>query len=145
MTDAMPPIPHDARGEAALEMAARLRRKQEAESAQAAVLVAQFARDAQVAGIVPERFTARAYSGNSRYRTNVQGWYLKRDRSIGVGVDGEFYILHAQGGLGSRLRGVTLAPAEPPLELGKGGRDGESMPIADALAKRLAGGNDWGR
>src|SRR6187431_283330 len=111
MTDAMPPIPHDARGEAALEMAARLRRKQEAESAQAAVLVAQFARDAQVAGIVPERFTARAYSGNSRYRTKVQGWYLKRDRSIGVGVDGQFYIMHAQGGLGSRLRGVTLAPA----------------------------------
>jgi len=126
-------------------MAARLRRKQEAESAQAALLVAQFARDAVAAGITPERFSARAYSGNTRYRTNITGWYLKRDKSIGVGTDGAFYILHTQGGLNSRLRGVTLLPAEPPLELGKGAKDGESMPMAVALAKRLAGGNTWAR
>jgi hypothetical protein len=108
------------------------------------VLVEQFARDAVAAGIRPARFTARSYNGNSRYRTNVSGWYLKRDRSIGVGTDGKFYVLHAPGGLGSRVRGVTLSPSDPPLELGKGARDGESMPMADALAKRLAGGNDWG-
>ena len=107
-------------------------------------MVEQFARDAVDAGIRPVRFTARSYNGESRYRTNVSGWYLKRDRSIGVGTDGKFYVLHAPGGLASLLRGVSLSPSDPPLELGKGARDGESMPMADALAKRLAGGNDWG-
>ena len=135
----------DPRGDAALEMAARLRRKQQAESAQAAVLVAQFARDAALAGIAPERLTARSYSGDGRFKTNVTGWYLKRDKSVAVGTDGQFYVLHAPGGLVARLKGVSLEPSEPPLELGRGARDGESMPLADALAKRLAGGNSWGK
>ena len=126
-------------------MAARLRRKQQAESAQASVLVEKFALDAHVAGITPERLTARSYSGDGRMRTNVTGGYLKRDKSVAVGTDGKFYVLHAPGGLVARLTGVSLEPAEPPLELGRGGRDGESMPLADALAKRLAGGNNWGK
>jgi hypothetical protein len=135
----------DPKADAALEMAARLGRRQAAESAQAQQLVEQFVRDAVAAGISPVRFTARSYNGDSRFRTNVTGWYLKRDRSIGVGTDGKFYVLHAPGGVGSWVRGVTLAPSDPPLELGKGARDGESMPMAEALAKRLAGGNEWGK
>jgi hypothetical protein len=137
-------VTSDPKADAALEMAARLGRRQAAESATAQRLVEQFARDAVASGIRPVRFTARSYSGDTRYRTNVEGWYLKRDRSIGVGTDGRFYVLHAPGGLGSLLRGVTLTPSDPPLEIGKGARDGESMPMADALAKRLAGGNEWG-
>jgi hypothetical protein len=137
-------VTYDPKSEAALEMAARLGRQQAAESARAKLLIEQFAQDAAAAGIRPVRFTARSYNGDARYRTNVSGWYLKRDRSVGVGTDGNFYVLHAPGGLGSFLRGVTLSPSDPPLELGKGARDGESMPMADALAKRLAGGNDWG-
>lgn len=135
----------DPRADAAFEMAARLRRRQQAESAQAAQMIREFAQAAVAAGIVPERLTARSYSGDGRFRTNVTGWYLKRDKSVGVGTDGHFYVLHAPGGLAARIKGVTLEPAEPPLELGKGGRDGESLPLADALAKRLAGGNEWGR
>lgn len=134
----------DPKTDAALEMAARLGRRQAAESAQAKRLVEQFARDALAAGIAPTRLTARSYSGEGRYRTNVVGWYLKRDRSIGVGTDGSFYVLHCPGGLAARLKGITLTPTDPPLELGRGARDGESMPIADALAKRLAGGSSWG-
>jgi hypothetical protein len=134
----------DPKADAALEMAARLGRQRAAETAQAQRLVEQFAADAAAAGIEPVRFTARSYNGDARFRTNITGWYLKRDRSIGVGTDGNFYVLHAPGGLHSLLRGVTLSPSEPPLELGKGARDGESMPMAEALAKRLAGGNAWG-
>lgn len=134
----------DPKADAALEMAARLGRRQAAESAQAKLLVEQFVRDATAAGIAPTRLTARSYSGEGRYKTNVTGWYLKRDRSIGVGTDGNFYVLHCPGGVAARLRGVVLSPTDPPLELGKGARDGESMPMADALARRLAGGNAWG-
>ena len=120
-------------------------RAREAESAKARVLVEQFARDALAAGITPERLSARAYNGSTRYKTQVMGWYLKRDRSLGVSTDGVFYVLSTAGGLSARLRGVTIEPGEPLLEIGRGARDGESMPLADALANRLAAGNDWRR
>lgn len=125
----------------AFELAARLERRRQSESAQAAVLIEGFARDAAAAGIATERLTARAYSGTARFRTNVTGWYIKRDRSVGVGTDGLFYLLHAPASLGARVRGVTLEPSDPPLELGRGARDGESMPLTDALAKRLEAGD----
>jgi len=120
-------------------------RAREAECAKARVLVEQFARDALAAGITPERLSARAYNGSTRYKTQVMGWYLKRDRSLGVSTDGVFYVLSTAGGLSARLRGVTIAPGEPLLEIGRGARDGESMPLADALANRLAAGNEWRR
>ncbi len=128
-----------------LEMAQRLARRQAAESSQAALLIAKFVQDAMAAGITPERLMARSYSGDGVYRTNVTGWYLKRNRSVGVGTDGSFYVLHCPGGLSARLKGVTLEPSDPPLELGRGARDGESIPLVDALALRLEGGNTWGR
>ncbi|WP_084105661.1 hypothetical protein [Demequina sp. NBRC 110056] len=128
-----------------LRRANALERQRQAESRQAAELVRQFAADAVAAGIEPVRFTARPYGGGSRYRTGVEGWYLKRDQSVGVGTDGHFYVMSVAPSLMARVTGAHLEPAEPPLELGKGGRDGESMPMAEALAKRLAGGNAWGR
>lgn len=133
----------DARGDAALRKAEALARREAGESRQAAELIALFVADAQAAGITPEVLTARSYDGGSRYRSNVTGWYLKHDRSVGVDADGEFYVLTAPARFLSRFTGATVAPSPPPLELGKGGRDGESMPIATALAKRLAGGNAW--
>ncbi|WP_062528774.1 hypothetical protein [Demequina rhizosphaerae] len=120
-----------------------LDRQRQAETRQAAALIEAFARDAAAAGIRPEPLTARTYSGTGRVRTQVSGWYLKRDRSVGVGTDGAFYVLSTPGGLRERLRGAALAPSEPPLELGRGARDGESLPLTEALRKRLAAGNDW--
>ncbi|MGC4175180.1 hypothetical protein [Demequina sp.] len=118
-------------------------RAREAEAATARVLVEQFARDAIAAGVRPERLTARAYNGSTRYKTQVTGWYLKRDRSLGISTDGVFYVLSTAGGVAARFTGVTLEPGEPLLEIGRGARDGESMPLTDALAGRLAAGNDW--
>lgn len=125
----------------AFELAARLERRRQSESAQAAVLVAAFARDAVAAGITPERLTARGYTGSARMRSNITGWYIKRDRSVGIGTDGLFYLLHAPGSLRGRISGVVLEPSDPPLELGRGARDGESMPLSEALAKRIESGN----
>lgn len=126
-----------------LELAARLERKRVSESRQAQALIEQFAADAVEAGVEPERLTARSYTGSTRYRTNLTGWYLKRDRSVAVGTDGRFYLMHAPASLVSLVRGVTMTPSDPPLELGRGARDGESMPLTDALAARLAAGNSW--
>ena len=129
-----------------LRRAQAMERQRQAESRQAAQMVRQFADDARAAGIEPEGFTARPYQGGgARYRTDVEGWYLKRDQSVGVGTDGLFYVLTVAPSLRARLTRAHVEPADPPLELGKGGRDGESMPMAEALRKRLAGGNDWAR
>jgi hypothetical protein len=126
-----------------LAMADALERRRQAESREAAVLIAQFAREAAAAGVRTEVLTARSYNGQTRVRTQVTGWYLKRDRSVGVGTDGHFYVLSTPGGLRERLRGATLSPADPPLELGRGARDGESLPLMEALRKRLDAGSDW--
>lgn len=126
-----------------LAMADALERRRQAESREAAVLIAQFAREAAAAGVRTEVLSARSYNGQTRVRTQVTGWYLKRDRSVGVGTDGLFYVLSTPGGLRERLRGATLSPADPPLELGRGARDGESLPLMEALRKRLDAGSDW--
>lgn len=133
----------DARGDAALRKAEALARQEASESRHAAALIGQFVSAAVAAGISPEVLTARSYDGGSRYRSNVTGWYLKHDRSIGVDTEGNFYVLTAPPRFMSRFTGTTVEPSPPPLEVGKGGRDGESMPMATALDKRLAGGNDW--
>lgn len=126
-----------------LRRAQALERQQAAESRQAATLLKEFVAQAQAQGIEPERLYARTYDGRSRYRTKTYGWYLKRDRSVAVDADGRFYILAVPASLTSMLRGAPLTPSEPPLILGKGGRDGQSIALTEAIDKRLAAANDW--
>lgn len=131
------------RGQDAFALAARLDRLRQAESAQAAALVSAFAAQAKKAGIEPERLSARPYSGRTLLKTNVVGWYINRACSVGVSVEGDFYLLHAPGGVSAWFKGVHLEPSDPPLELGRGARDGESMPMDTALATRLEAGDSW--
>ena len=126
------------RREAAAAHADALRRKQEAESAQARELIAAFVRDAAVHGPAPEPLRAYTYDGRSRLRTPLRGWYLRLDESIGIDTDGRFYLLRAPRSIGGLLRGVTPAASDPPLVLGAGGKDGESIDLADALARLVA-------
>lgn len=132
------------RGDQALAKADAMARKRAEETRRAGALVREFAAAAEAQGLTPVRLSARSYDGRVRYRTSTYGWYLKKDRSVAVGIDGEFYVLTAPRRLASRFTGAHVSPADPPLELGRGGRDGESMPLSTALDKRLAGGNQWG-
>lgn len=120
-----------------------LHRAKAAESRQASELLKSFARRALAAGIPTVRLKARAYSGDARYKTDVEGWYLRRDQSVGVDAKGRFYVLAVPSSLTARVTGVTLAPSDPPMELGRGARDGESMPLPDAIDMRLAAGTDY--
>jgi len=43
-------------------------------------------------------------------------------------------------GFGARLRGVTVEPQDPPLQVGRGARDGESIDLDALLARRLDAG-----
>ncbi|WP_033342446.1 hypothetical protein [Catenuloplanes japonicus] len=108
------------------------------EAARARELLAGFVREARERGLEAEALTAVAYGGGGgRLRTGLRGWYLRVDRSVAVGTDGEFYALSAPGGLLARLTGVTVAPSEPRLIVGEGGRDGDSVPLAELLRRRL--------
>jgi len=127
------------RREAAAAHAEALERAQRAETAQAQALIARFVQESTARGLPPRPLTARSYDGRARYRTPLQGWYLRRNESVAVGTDGLFYVLTVPPSLRARLSGATPSPSDPPLVLGKGGRDGESIDLADALARVLAG------
>lgn len=131
------------RRDAAAEHAARHERRRAAESDRARELVTGFVAAATTRGLRTTLLRARAYNGRTTYRTGVTGWYLKRNGSLGVGTDGGFYVLSAPSSVRARLQGVTIAPSDPPLVVGVGGRDGESMPLQQLLDLRLAAGDDW--
>lgn len=130
------------RREAAGEHAERLRRRQEAESARAQALLDEFTAAALRAGLATTRLVVTGYGGRGRATSDVEGWYVRNDRSMGVGTDGRLYVLTAPLGLLDRVRGVHLSPIAPPLVLGAGGRDGDSIDLTDALERVLPGWRD---
>ncbi|WP_448061544.1 hypothetical protein [Cellulomonas hominis] len=122
---------------ASAALAERLEQRRRAESARARELIAEFVRAAQARGVAPVPLRARGYSGTHRYRTDLEGWYLRRDETIAVGTDGEYYVLTVAGGLTARMRGTHVEPQDPPLVVGAGGKDGESVDLPVALARAL--------
>lgn len=131
------------RRHAAAEQAAALSRGRSEESARARRLVAEFVREATARGLRAVPLRARAYDGRTTYRTGLTGWYLPRDRTIAAATDGECYLLVVPGSARARLTGVTLAPYDVPMQIGRGARDGESIDLPALLELRLAAGDDW--
>ncbi len=113
------------------------RRRGEEEAAKAQVLIDRFVAQAKQAGLPTEELTARPWSGRSRYRTGIIGWYLRRNQSVGVGEDGGFYVLNVAPERFGRWRTVRVDPTPPPLVVGKGGGDGETFALDALLEMRL--------
>jgi hypothetical protein len=101
------------------------------------VQLAEFVREMKERGVEPQPLRATVSGSGASYRTNVTGWYLRRNRTLGADSDGNFYILAVPAALKSRVLGVRILPSDPPLIVGLGARDGESMPLADLLRLRL--------
>jgi len=131
------------RREASAVHAAALERRKAAETAQARAQLAEFVRKMKAQGIEPRPLRAWVAGSGASYRTNVTGWYLRRNRSLGADIDGNFYILGLPASLKARLLGVRILPSDPPLTVGLGARDGESMPLEQLLRLRLEEGDDW--
>lgn len=132
------------RRQAALDQAARAARIRADETARAQELIARFVAEARRRGLTTRALIARSRGRFGRYRTGLTGWYLMRDGSIGVSQDGGYYNLSCPPSLRGRLRGVTLDPGDPPVQVGAGARDGESVALDVLLAMRLDAGDDWG-
>lgn len=109
------------------------------ENKAAQTLIDSFVAEARTRGVAPEPLRATLLSGQS-VKTDQQGWYLRKNRSVAVGTDGNYYVLTVPGGLAERVRGARLRPTPPPLVIGKGGRDGETGDLAEFLRRRLAAG-----
>jgi hypothetical protein len=121
---------------AGLVQAAQARRREQ-ESRQAQVLVDRFVEDALRTGLAAEELTARPWSGRGRYRTGILGWYLRSNGSVGVSRDGGFYLLTVPPVRFGRWRAIRLDPSPPPLQVGEGARDGESIALEALLRERL--------
>jgi hypothetical protein len=131
------------RREAARSHADALARVTAQEQAQARAMLEAFAARAVASGLPQRRLYARNYQGSGRYKTDVVGWYLRRDRSIGADAAGHYSVLQVPGGTLARLRPTHVPPREPPLVVGKGGRDGDAIDLKDLLELRLEAGDDW--
>lgn len=122
------------RREAALELERRLNERKAAESAKAQSMIDAFLATAGTSATDPEPLTVQGYRGG-RARTTLHGWYLKADHSVALGTDGGFYVLRADLSLRERLRGYTPSPVPPPLIVGEGGGDGETIDMSAALER----------
>jgi hypothetical protein len=125
------------RAEEAARRAELAAARDQAESREAQVLIDGFVAEARARGLAPEPLRATLYDGHA-VRTDKTGWYLRKNKSVAIGDDGAYYVLTVPGGLRERLSGVKLQPTPPPLEVGRGGRDGETGDLAEFLRKRLA-------
>lgn len=127
------------RAEAVRLQAERLQARQDAEHTRAEALLREFVAAARDAGLPAESLQVQGYGGRGTARTSLRGWYLRVDRTSGISTDGDFYVLTAPIGLLDRVRGVRPEPRRPPLLLGAGGKDGDSISLADALERLLPG------
>ncbi|HUX72254.1 MAG TPA: hypothetical protein VMV41_17215 [Cellulomonadaceae bacterium] len=112
---------------------AALERRRAADADRARGLLADFVRESRELGPAPVQLRVRSNDGRHRYRTDLTGWYLRQNESVAVGTDGEFYVLSVPPSVAAWFRGATLTPSDPPLVLGAGGRDGESIDLSAAL------------
>jgi hypothetical protein len=120
-------------------LAARAARSDERK---ARALIADFVAQARESGLPTVALQAVSYNGR-RYRTGHTGWYLRRSRAVGVDVDGHYYVLRVPPEPLGWLRGVHVDVSVPPLVVGRGGRDGDAIELAELLRRRLAAGVDF--
>jgi hypothetical protein len=124
------------RAEEAARRAELAAARDQAESREAQRMIDGFVAEAKARGLAPEPLRATLFDGHG-VKTDKSGWYLRKNKSVAIGDDGAYYVLTVPGGLRERLGGVRLQPSPPPLEVGRGGRDGETGDLAEFLRKRL--------
>jgi hypothetical protein len=131
------------RRQAIAGQAAALAAGRAAEAKEAGALLDAFTRQAAERGLTPSVLRARSFDGRRTYKTKLRGWYLKTNRSVAVGEDGNYYVLTVPSSWRARFSGAEIEPSTPKLVVGAGGGDGETLPLAQLLKRRLDAGVGW--
>lgn len=127
----------DDRTRAAQLHAAQLARVKAQRSQQAQQLIDDFLVQVKESGPAAEEIRATSHHGKFSYRTGLRGWYVRVDKRCAVDEQGRFYVLTIPGSLRERISGVSLEPTPPPLIIGEGSRDGDSIDMSAALQRVL--------
>lgn len=114
------------------KQAARL----EAQAAQA--IIDDFIAKAREKGLDPVPLRARTMDGHL-VRTDKHGWYIRQNHSLAIDTEGGYQVLTVPGGWRERITGVKLTASLPSLEVGRGGRDGETGSLREFLGWVLDG------
>lgn len=109
-----------------------------AEAKEAQALIDDFIAKAHAQGLEPVPLKAQLLDGHV-VKTDKRGWYLRQNHSIAIDTDGGYHSLVVPGGLMERLRGKKLTPSQPSLQVGRGGRDGETGTLKEFLGWVLEG------
>jgi hypothetical protein len=118
--------------------------RRQGETAAARTLLERFVADAIDAGIPAGPLVAQSPRRRRRIGTDRTGWYLRRDHSLAVTEQGDFLVLTRPLPWHAGLRRPVAIPAsDPPLVVGRGGRDGDSIDLAELLRLRLGAGSDF--
>lgn len=126
------------RAEQAAQLSELREGKKRHESKVAQGLIDEFVAEAERRGVEPGPLRATLLSGHS-VKTDKTGWYLRKNHSLAIGIDGSYYQLTIMGGLAERLRGAKLTATPPPIYVGSGGKDGETGDLTDFLERVLNG------
>ncbi|MCC2593875.1 hypothetical protein LKO27_10710 [Tessaracoccus sp. OS52] len=108
------------------------------EAAAAQVLIDEFIAAARAKGLEPVPLKARTMDGHL-VKTDKSGWYLRLNHSIAIDTDGGYQVLTVPGGWKERITGVKLKATLPSLQVGRGGRDGETGTLKEFLGWVLDG------
>jgi len=128
------------RTQAAAIQASRLAERQDAEHRKAEALLAEFLPVVKARGPAPVELLVQGYGGQGSAKSNLRGWYLRNNRTCALGTDGKFYVLIAPlSRLHPRFMRINVRPTRPPMILGEGGKDGDTIDLADALERVCPG------
>lgn len=126
------------RAEQAEQLSELREQKMRQESKAAQKLIDEFLVEAERRDLEPGPLRATLLSGHS-VKTDKIGWYLRKNHTLAIGLDGSYYQLTIMGGLVERLRGAKLTATPPPIYVGSGGKDGETGDLTDFLERVLDG------
>ena len=126
------------RTQAAAIQASRLAQRQDAEHRRAEAQLDAFLPVVKAYGPAPVDLIVQGYGGVGEARTNLKGWYLRNNRTCALGTDGKFYVLIAPlNRFHPPFLKIKVAPTRPPMIIGEGGKDGDSIDLSDALERVL--------
>jgi len=128
------------RTHAAAIQASRLAARQDAEHTRAEALLAKFLPIVTAHGPAPVDLMVQGYGGVGLAPTHLKGWYLRNNRTCALGTDGKFYVLIAPlSRFHPKWRKIKIAPSRPPLIIGEGGKDGDTIELSESLERILPG------